>query len=142
MSAKWWLHLFRGIKKPRHILERILFPLPCILLTCWKGVPYPLYRDYCDFLVLSGMDMEKLVHYFGVFAAMRLFVEEAIPTAMKLVCTNIKTEADISYHGVEYWTENDKKAFYNRFSGSLNKMITEWDSDVLYYHPVKLSKWN
>ena len=142
LSAKWWLRLFRDIKKPRHVLERILFSLPCLLLICWKGLPYPLYKDYCDFLVLSGEDMEKLVHYFGVFAAMRVFVEVAIPTAMKLVCTSLKTEADVSFHGVEYWTEKDKTAFYDKFNGSLNKMITEWDRYVLYYHPVKLSKWS
>ena len=144
LSVKWMLkYLVKGNAhiKIKHILQRILYLFPCLVITCRKGLPYPLYKDYCDFLVLSGKDIEKIVHYFGVFAAMQIFVEVAIPTAMKLVCKTIKTEADIPYHGIEYWTEKDISSFYNMYDGSLNKLFVNWDSDVLYYHPIKLSKW-
>ena len=106
-----------------------------------RSCPYPLYKVYSDFLVLSGEDIGKLTKYFGVFAAMGLFVEVAIPTAMMLMCREIVTENMIDKRGVEIWTTKDRIRLEEDNNYELNTLLKKFPPDVIYYHPIKLSKW-
>jgi hypothetical protein len=44
--------------------------------------------------------------------------------------------------GIELqWQESDRIDFENRHGLSLTSLIATFPDDILYYHPVKLSKW-
>ncbi|MCI8663887.1 MAG: hypothetical protein HFG69_11690 [Hungatella sp.] len=140
ISLKWMLQ--RQLKEGKRIgaLFRLLWCIPCLFLNHGLSMPYPLFKGYSDLLIISSRDMKSLCHYFGVFAAMGVFVEIAIPTAIRMVCSDIKTEDMINKRGVEYWS-CEKKWFEDKYGCSLDKLFAAWDEEVLYYHPVKLSKW-
>ncbi len=128
----------RGV---RAAVKDIFYIVSMLRKNRGKSFPYPFYKDFVDFLVLSGDDIEKLIDYFGVFAAMGLFVEVAVPTAMALMCSDIVTESMIDKRGVELWGYKDRERFNKEYNYELGTLFEEFPSDVIYYHPVKLSKW-
>ena len=119
-----------------------------------KRIPYPLLMSYSDFLVVPAVVIREFCRLCGVTAAMGLFVEIAIPTALALVCPVVVTE-DCRYArnsaqdkalstrriGKEIWTPQEVDAFRYKFDGSLKRLEQEFPEDLLYVHPVKLSKW-
>lgn len=56
---------------------------------------YPLFKAYSDFLIIDRASMKEFSRLSGVFAAMNIFVETAIPLAMVLACKTIKYEKDL-----------------------------------------------
>lgn len=86
--------------------------------------------------------MKLLCQMLGVFAAMGVNAEVAIPTAMALTCSSVKTQKDTDKCGIAYWTEKDKEAIEQRYGRSLEKLFQSWDKKVIFYHPIKLSRWN
>ena len=95
---------------------------------------YPLVAGYSDTFLVTATAMPKFVQYCGAFAAQRLFVEIAIPTAMVLATDKLKI-----------W--DNKEVFYNiknkgieKFNNSLNDLLSNFPN-TLYLHPIKLSKW-
>lgn len=151
MKITWsWLnsqlrYYYRVLNKKFKILYcfyQIFCVFQCICLNRGFKLPYPLLKDYSDFLVINGDDMPSLCQMLGVFAAMDLFVEVAIPTAMALTCSSIKCEKDIDRIGVEYWREKDIQGIQLKFGCSLKRLYQDWDENVIYYHPIKLSRWN
>lgn len=105
-------------------------------------IPYPMMSGYSDIFILSKKVLYSVSRTCGVFSAMNLFVEIAFPTSIVL---NVPREKVLTidmtkYKRGDYW-ENDVKLFEEKYSFSLNKLITEWESDKLFVHPVKLSKW-
>lgn len=100
---------------------------------------YPLVCGYSDILVVSSQDMEHFANYCGIFSAAKLFVEAAIPTAMIISCKSIKTEKDIHIGGLILW--EDRVQFEEKYNKSLNELFLNFPKDILYVHPVKLSKW-
>ncbi len=128
----------RGV---RAAVKDIFYIVSMLRKNKGKSFPYPFYKDFVDFLVLSGDDIEKLIDYFGVFAAMGLFVEVAVPTAMALMCSDIVTERMIDKRGVELWGYKDRERFNKEYNYELDTLFKKFPSDVIYYHPVKLSEW-
>ena len=54
---------------------------------------------------------------------------------------NIKQEKDLNnYKGIEYWNE-DIHNFEIKYNYDLKKLFSDFGTDILYYHPVKLSRW-
>jgi hypothetical protein len=102
---------------------------------------YPLVRSYSDIFVVSSDAIKQFCHYAGVFAATRLFVELAIPTALVFSAKKIKTEKDIQLKGRALWT---KKYFsvLDTYEYKLRNLLDNFPKDQLYIHPVKLSKWD
>lgn len=105
-------------------------------------VPYPLARGYSDVFMLSKNVFFDIARTCGVFSAMNLFVEIAIPTAIVL---NVEREKTVSigqtkYTGQAFWEENIEK-FENEFELSFGKLMDGWKEEWLFVHPVKLSKW-
>ncbi len=83
--------------------------------------------------------MRRFAHLCGVFAAMGLFVEVAIPTALVLACDRIVQEHETRWRGVEVWAE-EKVALQNQHVGmDLRNVIGSYGRNQLYLHPVKLS---
>ena len=103
-------------------------------------LPYPLMACYSDIFVVSADAIRKFAHLSGVFAASKLFVEVAIPTAMVLCADDISTEKSTSRQGRSLWTTEDH-GILSKYDKSLKKLLSEFPEAYLYLHPVKLSKW-
>ena len=103
-------------------------------------LPYPLVGSYSDIFVVSAKTVSKFSHLCGVFAATRLFVELALPTAMVLSALRIVTEKDLGLIGRALWTPNDLKVL-DQFEYKLGILLKDFPKNHLYLHPVKLSKW-
>lgn len=101
---------------------------------------YPLVRAYSDILLLPLDIMPKFTLYCGAFAATKLFVEMAIPTALVLSANNIKTGKDIKLEPGAMWTQEDLKILES-YSLQLDKLLNDFPSEKLYLHPIKLSQW-
>jgi hypothetical protein len=98
--------------------------------------------------------MEKFYHYCGVFAAMNLFVELALPTAMVLSAKEIVTENDLELRGKALWPDGGQRlngdlepayGDYEELAGynfNLKQLLDNFPETYIYLHPVKLSKWN
>ena len=129
--------LHKGYLHPKH------FALTIVTLAINKGrtLPYPLFKSYADMIIIDRFSMDEFCRLSGIFAAMNLFVETAIPLAMILACTNIKTEGSINgYYGVEKWREEIPE-FERKYNHDLDVLFDQFEEKVLYYHPIKLSKW-
>ena len=86
--------------------------------------------------------MKDFCHYCGVFAAMRQFVEIAIPTSLILSCNSVKTLKDIGWkaeNGVDDYRVRQRLEGENQFSFA--GLVKNFPKDFLYIHPIKLSKW-
>lgn len=121
-----------------------------------KRSDYPLLGGYSDFLVVPADAIERFAHYCGVFAALDLFAEVAVPTALALACDDVLTElrpgegfnqgshhrrTGFAWTGMEFWKPEETPAFAARFDSRLERLLAEFPSDWLYVHPVKLSQW-
>ena len=102
---------------------------------------YPLAMSYSDFLVVPATVMPDFCHYCGVFAAMRVFVECAIPTALALAAPSIKLERDIPLRGKEVFNLDDLADFEKKYERRLPALFADFPANTIYIHPVKLSRW-
>lgn len=102
---------------------------------------YPLVGSYSDVFVVSSDAIKMFCHYSGVFASTKLFVELAIPTAIVLAGQDIVTEDDLQLKGRALWGKNIDQEL-NVYEYSLKRLLTDFPSNNLYLHPIKLSKWN
>ncbi len=139
ISKKLPLKFFmqKGYLSPKY------FPLTLVTLGINKGreLPYPLFKAYSDMIIIDKYSINEFARISGVLAAMNMFVETAIPLAMVLSCQIIKTEKDLkAWHGVENWND-DITIFEVRFNKNIDLLFDNFGDDVIYYHPIKLSKW-
>jgi hypothetical protein len=104
-------------------------------------ISYPLVRSYSDIFVVSADAISIFCHYCGSFAATKLFVELAIPTAMVFSAKEIVTEKDISLKGRALWTKEDFPIL-DKYDSKLQHLLDQFPLGNLYIHPVKLSKWS
>lgn len=120
-----------------------------------KPSEYPLLAGYSDFFVVPAERLARFAHYCGVFAAVNMFAEVAVPTALALACDRVETELPMGVHfgdagvlplsekrwkGVEFW-EEEITAFCQSLGYSWDVFVNQFPKDTLYYHPVKLSQW-
>ena len=110
------------------------------MLTRSCELKYPLVWAYSDILLIPADVMPKFANYCGAFAATRLFVEMAIPTALILSADNIKLGNDVKLKPGAMWFEQDFKILEG-YNNSLEKLFREFPEGKLYLHPIKLSKW-
>lgn len=110
------------------------------MLTRSNELKYPLVRAYSDILLIPSDVMPKFANYCGAFSATRLFVEMAIPTALVLSSDNIKLAEDIKLNPGAMWFDDDFKIL-EPYGCNLTKLLTDFPSDKLYLHPIKLSQW-
>jgi len=135
-------HNFWGIFEKKITLERIFNGIKYFYCSKLKRyVYYPLIEGYSDFIVIPQKYLESFCFYCGVFAAMNLWVDAAVATAMVLSCDSIKMEKDHRYNGVELWG-HEQQFHEDRYQLNFQKFYQSFPKDQLYLHPVKLSKWN
>lgn len=104
-------------------------------------VNYPIVNGFSDLLIIPQNNFSKFSQYCGLFAAARLFVEYAIPTAMLMTCDKIKTEADLNRKSILLWND-DRVKFEQKYHNSLDDLFANYPDEALYIHPVKFSKWS
>lgn len=102
---------------------------------------YPLVGGYSDILLVTADVMEKFALYCGAFAATRLFVEVAIPTALVLTSNKIQYDKDLKLKEKTLWNEEDHSRVLGKYNFSLEALNKDYPEDTLFIHPVKLSKW-
>lgn len=104
------------------------------------NLPYPLFMGYSDFVVVPSCSIREFCHLCGVFAAMGVFVETAIPTIFMLCVNKIVCESDIVMKGIEMWSREEIDDFNNTSGYNINKVYSFFNKTILYRHPIKLSK--
>lgn len=105
-------------------------------------LPYPIFSGYSDFFIISKENIKEFAHVCGVFAAMGLWVEMAIPTALRLINTTVVTNQDISMEAMCMWAPTEPQKFIEANADySIEKMNEIWPNNIAYIHPLKLSKW-
>jgi len=105
------------------------------------SMPYPLAWAYSDFIIIPSKALQKFCYYCGIFAAMGLFVEIAIPTAMLLACEHIVTENKVSWCGTELWNPSDAQMYAQHRGYAIQRLLEGFEPKQLYVHPIKLSMW-
>lgn len=103
-------------------------------------LPYPLIASYSDIFAIPRQVMQQFVHYCGVFAAARLFVELAIPSALAMASPRLISEAKNKLRGRALWTTDDLMLL-DPFEKSLSQLLDDFPRQYLYLHPIKLSQW-
>jgi hypothetical protein len=103
--------------------------------------PYPLAKGYADFFIVPGVALDRFCHLSGVLAAMDVFVEIAIPTALLLCCDEIVQEKQTRWRGVAYWSLYDARVFAEKHNYEYATLVEQFEDDLLYVHPIKLSQW-
>jgi hypothetical protein len=105
------------------------------------NLSYPLVGSYADIFVISSDSIKQFCHYCGVFSSTRLWVEIGLPTSMVLSAKEIITEKDLKLQGEALWSEKQYKIL-DKYDNKLQNLLTDFPKDLLYLHPIKLSKWN
>lgn len=102
-----------------------------------RTLEVPLVTAYSDVVVVPGSALEEFARLCGVFAAMNLFVEVALPTALALSVERIRTEDDTGQRGRELWDASEVAAL----EAACDRSVARLPRDTFYTHPVKLSRW-
>lgn len=105
-------------------------------------LPYPVAGSYADVIIVTKESIADFCRYCGIMASAGLFVEIAIPTALLLSSKKIVQEKDLRLQGKALWSAEEIDAVEKAFHLSLALLMKNFPADQLYYHPVKLSKWN
>ncbi|MET0393554.1 MAG: hypothetical protein ABW019_10455 [Chitinophagaceae bacterium] len=105
-------------------------------------LPYPVAGSYADIVIATKESVYDFCRYCGIMAAAGLFVEIAIPTAMILASQKIAQEKDLRLQGKALWSAPEVEAVEKKHNRSLRSLQNGFPADQLYYHPVKLSKWD
>ena len=92
-------------------------------------------------IVVPAKVMHTFCQYCGAFAAARLFVEIAIPTAMALCSTRLQSIDNLLMKRYLIFPRPDEQNILTACNYSYNKLVEEFPKDMLYIHPVKLSQW-
>ena len=112
------------------------------LLLGRKYSSYPIWGGYSDVFVIPGKDIDRVAHMLGVFAAMDLFVEEAIPTALHLICDELIEEKDLKAKSRTLWGNAAREELEEEYERNYQSLSNQWKEDCLFIHPIKLSRWN
>lgn len=105
-------------------------------------LPYPIAGSYSDVLIITKESLYDFCRYCGIMAAAGLFVEIAIPTSLLLSSKSIRQEKDLKLKGLALWSTEDIQAVEKQYNKSLTSLTAGFPDNQLFYHPVKLSKWN
>ena len=136
-------HNFKGVKEKMITKNRIKSGISFFLKNGNKRfINYPLVEGYSDLIVVPKSHLELFCHYCGIFAAMNLWVDAAVATALILSGSKIKTEKDSNYSGTEYWNGDEIIDRLKPSKNKLDKIGEIFNKDELYIHPIKLSSYN
>ncbi|WP_407429294.1 hypothetical protein [Arcticibacter sp.] len=106
-----------------------------------RKMSYPMVGSYSDIVVIPASALDEFIHLSGVFAALQLFVEIAIPTSLLLSVDELVQEKDLAQRGMVLWKSEELSLMEKKYNSSLTALFEDFPSDTLYIHPVKLSRW-
>lgn len=114
-------------------------------------LPYPMLQSYADLIIVPQESIDEFCRLCGIFAAMRLWVEIAAPTALALACDNIVTRiqhrpidvhTQTGHRGLAVWVPERVMEIAERANHQVDRVFPVIGQNYLYMHPVKLSRWN
>ena len=105
-------------------------------------IPYPMAcrGGGADIFCIIKDSLFEFSRLCGIFSAMNMFVEIAIPTATVLTYKRNDVVFFKSSSELIMWG-NDRIAFENKYDKDFSRLYNEWDGKLFYVHPVKLSGW-
>jgi hypothetical protein len=104
-------------------------------------LPYPMVWTYADLVVVPRESVRRFCHLCGVFAAMGMWVEIAIPTALALTCDSITQLLLTGRKGRQIWSPAEVDELERKADRQVSRAFEVEGKHYLYIHPVKLSKW-
>lgn len=104
------------------------------------NIPYPMAHQggVADIFCVSKESLFALSRLCGIFSAMKLFVEIALPTAVVLLFK--RNEVEFIKYGLWLWKDK-RTAFENYYDKDFSRLYSEWNEKLFCIHPVKLSRW-
>lgn len=105
-------------------------------------LPYPMVWTYADLVIVPRESIRRFCHLCGVFAAMRLWVEVAIPTALALSCDRITQMLLTGHKGLQMWSPAEVEELERKADRQVSRAFEVAGNQYLYIHPIKLSKWS
>ena len=102
---------------------------------------YPLAYGVSDFLVVPHNKIDDFTNLLGIFAAMNVFVEIAMPTCMLLTLDKLKFEKNKhrqTGNAIFDMTDDMSK----QYEYKLSNLMENWPDNLLFIHPLKLSRWS
>lgn len=103
-------------------------------------IPYPMAHGYSDIFCVERGSLFEFSRLCGIFLAMNMFVEIAIPTAAVLTYKRNDVTLFPENSRQVLWGGN-KARFMNKYGKDFNRLYNEWDAQIAFVHPVKLSMW-
>lgn len=103
-------------------------------------IPYPMAGGYSDIFCVDKDSLFEFSRLCGIFSAMNLFVEIAIPTAAVLTYKRNDVEFLPGSSTLLLWG-NDRNNFERKYDGDFGRLYREWDEKIFCVHPIKLSGW-
>ena len=149
LSHGYYVHPAASFAEKRVLLHEwlklVLWRLRRVLV--WpagkRKLPYPLVGGYADIAVVPAGCLREFCRYCEVFAARRLFVAIALPSALALSCKKINTHDHIARRGRYRWPGRAWEAVRARVDDEgLDSLLDNFPDDCLFIHPVKLSQSN
>jgi hypothetical protein len=104
-----------------------------------RDLPYPLAYGISDFFVVRKSAAEKFSTYCGALAALDVFVEAAVPTALVLACDKLGTGDDTSLKCKWTWSGSGV-SIGSQAAFDYSTICQEFDENLLFIHPVKFSQ--
>ena len=104
-------------------------------------IPYPMAWGYSDIFCIKKEYLFEFSRLCGVFSAMNMFVEIAIPTAAVLTFKRENVSFFPSKCISILWGEERVK-LENKYNRDFNQLYSDWNKDLYFIHPIKLSGWN
>lgn len=120
--------------------KNVLRYLKNIILKQKHHLRYPLVSAYSDIFIISADTIKLFSYYCGITAVSKLFVEVALPTSLVLSAKEIVIEKDLDLKGFPLWTPKDY-SILDKYNNNLKDLLNNFPADLLYLHPIKLSKW-
>jgi len=105
-----------------------------------RKIPYPMAVGSADIFCIKKESLFEFSRLCGIFSAMNMFVEIAIPTAAVLTFKKDEVAFFPKGSGRMFWN-NDRVAFENKYDKDFMRLYNEWDKKIYFVHPVKLSTW-
>lgn len=154
-SLRGLLH-WNGKIALRDMLRHPQFVAEAVQATIRHEPEYPMLFGYSDFFVVPAQEFERFAHLCGVLGALNMFAEVAVPTALALTCSALRTEyypgevfagcmpprpnSQRQWRGKEIW-DADILLFEQQYDLNLSQLMSDFPDSRIYVHPVKLSKW-
>ena len=135
------LEILKSIEKFKRYVRCVYSTFGLILRKKYYHLSYPLIGSYSDIVIVPGKNIKTICHMCGAFAAMELFVELALPTALVLGSEKVVVDSDLELHGKALWVKSELKSL-EIYVRSLSNLLSNFPEGQLYVHPIKLSEWD